>query len=140
METKGMASLKIDQSIVNNIVETTLQEAVIAQLKDPNDLIREIVRRALSVKVDHKGEPSNYSDGIPFIDYAAQASIREATKKILDDFMKENSVKLRKAIRAELNKPERAKSIAKAFADEAERAISCKWNFMCDINFTKRDE
>jgi hypothetical protein len=134
-----MASLKIDQSIVTGVVEKTIQEAVIAQLKDPDALIREIVRRALSVKVDSDGKPSSYSSSISFLDYAAQESIRAATRKILDKFMEDNSDKLRKAIRAELNKPERAKSIAKAFADEAEKAISCGWNFTCNISFKNAD-
>ena len=140
---KEMVSLKVDEAMVSSILEKQIQAAIVQQLGNQDDLIAQAVKVALSQKVDYNGnhntryESDNRYD---FLEILASNSIREAAKEALQEWLAENSGKVREAVLNELKTPSRQRSIAVAYADAIEHSITSRWNMSCNIEFKERKE
>lgn len=137
-----MVSLKIDQTMVSSVLTKQIQAAIVAQLGDQDELISHAVKVALSIKVDRKGKVSDYSSDnrYDFLEILATNSIHEAAKAALDEWLQENSAKIKEAVLEELKTPSRQRSIAVAYADAIEHSLTTSWNMNCNIVFKEKEE
>ena len=136
-----MVSLQINEDMVKPILEKQIQAAIMANIGDPSLLIEKVVARALSVKVDDEGKVNSYSsyNKYDYIESLTAIEIRKAAKEALGEWLKENMALVKEMVIKEMNKPNRQRSIANAFANAVEESLSCNWNFKCDIQFQKKD-
>ena len=138
-----MVSLKIDQTMVSSVLEKQIQSAIVQQLGNQDDLIAQAVKVALSQKVDRNGDANcRYESDrkFDFLEVLATKSIHEAAKVALNEWLAENSSKIREAVLKELDTPGRQRSIAVAYADAIENSLTTKWNMDCNIEFKERKE
>ena len=139
---ENMVSLKVDETMVSSILEKQIQAAIVQQLGSQDDLIAQAVKVALSQKVNHEGKIDDYSsyNKYDFLEVLAGKSIREAAKVALQEWLAENSGKIRAAVLEELKTPSRQRSIAVAYADAIEHSLTNRWNMSCNIEFKEREE
>lgn len=138
-----IVSLKVDPSVVTSVLEKRIQAAIVAQLGDEDELIGHAVKLALSEKVDRKGSSTcSYSSDrkYDYLEILATNSIQKAAKAALNEWLEENSKKIRAAVLKELDSPERQKSIAKSYANAIESSLTAHWTMSCDISFKERPE
>ena len=138
-----VVSLKVDPSLVTSILEKQIQTAIVTQLGDQDELIGQAVKLALSEKVDRAGNSNcRYESDrkYDFLEILATNSIQKAAKAALNEWLEINSKKIRKAVLAEMDSPERQRSIAKAYADAIESSMTNQWNMSCSIAFKEREE
>jgi len=138
-----VVSLKVDPSLVTSILEKQIQTAIVKQLGNQDELIGQAVKLALSEKVDRQGNSNcRYESDRKhdFLEILATNSIQKAAKAALNDWLEQNSKKIREAVLKEIDSPERQKSIAKAYADAIESSMTNKWNMNCSISFKEREE
>ena len=137
-----VVSLKVDPALVTSILEKRIQAAIIEQLGNEKDLIGHAVKLALSEKVDREGSSTSRYESdrkYDFLEVLTTNSIQAAAKAALKDWLEQNKALIRKAVLAELDSPERQKSIAKAYADAIETSLSASWHMNCDIIFKERE-
>jgi len=137
---ENIVSLKVDKELVSKILEKQIQAAIVAQLGTQEQLIQKAVSVALSEKVNSEGKRDSYSsyNTHDYLEVLASQSIRNAAKEALNEWLKENSAKVKEAVFSELKKPSRQKSIAVAYADAIENSLKCNWNMSCNISFKER--
>lgn len=140
--TDSMVSLEVDPSMVTGIIEKQIQAAIVAQLGNQDKLIERAVKLALSQKVNREGKLDSYSsyNKHDFLEILAGNSVRAAATEALREWLKENSIKIKKAVIEEMETPNRQRSIATAYADAIEDSIKCKFSMKCDIRFTENEE
>lgn len=138
----NMVSLKVDEKMVSQILEKQIQAAIVAQLGSQEQLISKAVNVALSKKVSKDGTVSRYdSDNThDFLEVLASKSIREAATEALKEWLATNREKVKDAVLKELEKPNRQRSIAVAYADAIENSLKCNWNMSCNIQFKEREK
>ena len=137
-----IVSLKVDPSVVTSVLEKRIQAAIVAQLGDEDELIGHAVKLALSEKVDRQGNSNcSYASDkkYDYLEILATNSIQKAAKAALNEWLEENSKKIRIAVLKELDSPERQKSIAKSYADAIETSLNASWNMSCNIFFKEEE-
>jgi len=134
---EGVVSLNVDKELVSKVLERQIQAAIVANLGNPEALIEKAVHIALSKKVNSEGREDQYSsyNTHDFLEVLAAKNIRESATSALKEWLEKNNEKVKAAVMRELERPERKKSIAKAYADEIERSLKCNWNMSCNISF-----
>ena len=140
---KEMVSLKVDPAMVTSVLEKQIQAAIVQQLGNQDELIKQAVKVALSQKVDREGNSNPRYDSdkkYDFLEILATKSIHETAKAALQEWLQENSEKVREAVFEELRTPSRQRSIAVAYADAIEHSLTCKWNMNCNIQFKEQPE
>jgi uncharacterized protein with von Willebrand factor type A (vWA) domain len=137
----NMVSLKVDETMVSKILEKQIQAAIVAQLGKQDQLIERAVVVALSKKVNNEGNVDSYSsyNTHDFLEVLASKSIREAATEALKEWLAINREKVKEAVLKELEKPNRQRSIATAYADAIENSLKCNWNMTCNIQFKERE-
>ncbi len=137
----NMVTLKVDETMVSKILEKQIQAAIVAQLGNQDLLISKAVQVALSKKVSNDGTFSKYdSDNhYDFLEVLASKSIREAATEALKEWLTTNREKVKDAVLKELEKPNRQRSIAVAYADAIENSLKCNWNMTCNIQFKEKE-
>lgn len=133
-------SLKIDNNLVKGILEKRLEAEIVTALGDPTELIGNVVRAALRQKVDSEGNKSRYSsdNSHDFIEIMCRRTIQQMAKDSFLEWLNHNKSLIKKAVLAELKKPQRQKSLALAFANAVETSLDAKWNFTCQIQLIEK--
>ena len=139
--SNDMVKLEVDPNLVNAILEKQIQAAIVTQLGDQDKLIESIVKKALSKKVNADGKVDNYShyNKFDFLEILATKSIQVAATSALQDWLQQNSIKVKQAVMDELETPGRQRSIAVAYADVIEHSLKCSWNMGCNITFCEKE-
>lgn len=134
--------MNVDQSVVTAVLEKQIQAAIVANLGAEKDLIAKAVTTALEKKVDENGNVSKYSSDnlYDYLEVVCGKAIRDTAKIAIKEWLEKNCEKIHKAVMAELNKPRRAQSIAKAFADSVAESVKCGWRVHTDIKFQQKHE
>jgi len=142
MADKELVSLEVSPKLVQGVLEERIQAAIVAQLGDGETLLKELISRALHQKVDEDGKynSSDYRNRYEFLEIITANSIRKAAKESLQEWLKQNSDKVRATVLKELKKPSRQKSLAKAYADAIEESLKCRWSMNCNIDFVRKDD
>ena len=134
-----MMSLEINEDMVKPIIENQILAAIMANIGNPEELIKKTVSIALKQKVDKNGKVSTYSseNRYDYLSILTEEAIRKAAKEALDEWLKSNTQLIKAMVIQEMNKPERQNSLVAAFADAVEKSFHCFWKFSCDVNFLK---
>ncbi|MFA5135707.1 MAG: hypothetical protein WC505_08050 [Patescibacteria group bacterium] len=141
MGNDTVASVNIPENIIREIVTASVNAAVLASMKDPDKLISDIVRKAMSAKVDSQGKISDsYGAKWDWLEWNTQDMIRAAAKEALSEILVAQKELLKKAVMDEFNRPGRQKTVARAFSDAVEESFKCNWRFGCDIKFEQAEE
>jgi len=137
-----LVSLTVDPNLIQDVLKRRIEAAIVSQLGNGEELIGKAVCAALSAKVNSSGKVSNsrYDNRYDFLELLAENSIREAATAALREWIAEKQDVIKKAVLAELKKPNRQKSIAAAYADALEHSLSCSWRMDCKVNFTNNDD
>lgn len=105
MSEQGLVKLEVDERMVRGIVEDQVRAGVMAALGQKTQIVESVVAIALSQKVDRNGVPTNSTyDGLPFLKWAVDKAIREATAKAIGDWLEQHQAVLKEAIVRELKK------------------------------------
>ncbi|MDP4158192.1 MAG: hypothetical protein Q8911_00305 [Bacillota bacterium] len=138
----NMINLGISEDMVKPILEKQIQAAILANMGNPEELIRNVVSTALRQKVDKDGKVSSYSSDnrYDYLDVLVGKTIRKAAEDSLTEWLKENSQMVKALVIQEMNKPERQNSLVGAFAKSVEDSLKCSWRFNCDVRFDKIDD
>jgi hypothetical protein len=97
------ASIQLPENLVKPIVEAEIKAALIRQLSGQDALIREIVTRALTIKVDRDGKECGYGD-TPLLNYLLHQSIRKMAKEAIEEWLAEKLPTIKGQLAAELAK------------------------------------
>jgi len=135
-----VVSMKIDESLVKDIVGKQVQAAVVAQLGDPAKMIEQAVQCVLNRKVDSNGRHRNdrYYDKYDYLEMLATDCIHKAAEKALKDWLNENADKVAEAVKKEMSKPSRSKMFAIALANSVRESLSTSWNITCNLNLKEK--
>lgn len=142
MSNTNMVSLAINEDMVKPILQKQVEAAILANIGNPEELIRKTVAFALSQKVDKRGEVSKYNhdNKFDFLELLVSQAIRDEAKRVLENWVKENMAPIRAAVLKELQTPSRQRSVATAFADAVEQSLATAWRFNCDVIFKARED
>lgn len=138
----NMINLGINEDMVKPILEKQIQAAILANIGNPEELIRKTVSIALNQKVDRDGKISGYSSDnrYDYLEILTGQAIRKAAKEALQAWLEENTQLVRKMVIEEMNKPKRQESLVGAFADAVEKSLKFDWRFDCNVNFLKLED
>lgn len=77
--------INVDEGLVKPIIQAEIEAAIVRELIDKDEVIKEIVRVALTRKVDSKGETPGYArDGTyTYIGWLCHRAIKHATKEAI---------------------------------------------------------
>lgn len=138
----NMINLGISEDMVKPILEKQIQAAILANIGNPEELIRKTISVALHQKVSKSGTISQYSsdNNYDYLEILVGQTIRNAAEESLKEWLKENSQMVKALVVQEMNKPERQNSLVGAFAKSVEDSLRCSWRFNCDIKFLKEGD
>lgn len=128
----------IPKDVIDPIIKAHVATAITSALGGRDELITKAISRVLFQKVDHRGEPSDYSSNPEFIQWACRNAITEAVKSCLTEEIKKHEEKLKALISAALSK--KNSPLVKQLAEGLVGAISnpdvLKWrlNVTCEQN------
>ena len=130
-------NITVDPATVNKIVTTQLQAAVAASLgAHGQQFIEALVQNACSQKVDTDGKPSRgYNDGMPFIEWASKAALREAVNEVVKQWVTENKDRIRVALEKKLRADKN--DLIKAMATGCAAAMLNNWQWEFNVNMSK---
>lgn len=137
-----MVSLKVDQTMVESVLQKQIQAAIVSQLGNQEQLIGNLVNLAMTKKVDAKGntDSRDYYNKYEFLEVLTTTSIQTAAKEALKEWLADNATLIKAAVLEELKKPDRQRSIATAYADAIEHSLKCSWGMSCNILFENMEE
>lgn len=135
-------SMSIDQKFVNDLAKDLVYESLITALGGKEEVIREIVRDFLSIKVDpDSGKRSTYSDAIPYMRYLTNAMISGEVKQAVQEVLDEKRPEIRAAIKKELSKKSTMDRMYDSFTKTMIENMSDKWRTKIDVTFDmERDD
>lgn len=105
-----VVSLTVDPAMVEGIVKKEIQAAIVAQLGKAPDLIEQVARGALAMKVSKNGTVSGYSyeNTYDLVSALTQVAIAEAAQLAVKEWIAENKptivAAVGKVLRANKNK------------------------------------
>jgi uncharacterized protein YajQ (UPF0234 family) len=124
-------TLSVDDNLVRPVIEKEIQAAIVRELGKSDQMIAEVVRKVMEMKVDREGKPSTYGSDTPYLEWAFKSAIHDATKKAISKWIEENSP----AIEAELQKQfvKQKGEFSKAIVGQLLGAVSNKWQFSVNV-------
>ena len=134
---KDVVSITVDESVVRPIIEKRIQAAIVKELGETDSLIERMVALALSQKVNMDGNVGQYSSDnkYDFIEAICGKAVRKAAEEAMKEWASSNAEKVKQAVIKELAKPNRQRTMAKAFADAVEESVRCHWRMTCNVSF-----
>lgn len=106
MSELASMSLKIDENIIKQKVESIVMQQIAAQLGDPGEYIERVVNRACGQKVDQDGKVSSCSayNTVPLIEHVAKNAIEQFVRGVVLSWVDSNKEKIQKALEKQLIK------------------------------------
>jgi len=97
-------TLNIPRDVIEPIIQANITSAVATALIDHESLIAEVVKQALSVKVDSEGKQSNYthSNSPTWLQWAVRDAVRRAAKAAIEEYLASHQDVVKKGIAKEL--------------------------------------
>lgn len=130
--TSGL-NISVDQGLVQPVIQAEIQAAIVRELaKDNGNLIREVVARVLTQKVDNDGKVSSYGGSKAYMDWVCEQAIRSATKSALEAYIRDSEELLMEEIEKQIKK--NGKEMAKIFVESLMGAIKTSWRFSVSID------
>lgn len=133
MSGQEQASVNIPKDLLEPIIREHIAAGVVAAIGDPATLIRQLVEKAASAKVDMNGEVSRYcSDNkYSFIEAVATRTLHESIKAAIVEYVKEQRPAIQAAVKSHLAK--RTSAVAKALVDGLIASTEQRWDLKCEF-------
>lgn len=133
--------LKIDEGLIRGILEKRIEAEIVQALGNPTELIGKVVRAAMRIKVNSEGKRGSYSSDnrYDFIEIMCERTIQQMARDSFMEWLEANKAIIRTAVIDEMKRPQRQKTIAKAFADAVENGLTTSWNMKCQVDLIKKD-
>ena len=127
-------SIEVSKEVVRPIIEAKIEAAIVAELtKVQPQLIEEMVRKLLSIKVDRDGKQSGYSSGVPFIEWLVRDSVMKMTKEAIVEIVETQKPAIKKELMKALTR-NRA-PMAEAFVAHLNDAVKDSWRTNVTVQF-----
>jgi hypothetical protein len=141
MSDDAMMTLKVNDGLVRPVIEKQIQAAIVSQMANAAGILESAVAAVLRTKVNKEGKVDSYAgcNTIEWLEFMASDSIKKAARLAMDEWLAANRQKIVDSVRAEMNRPGRKQSIAKAFCDAVERAVTANYTFACNVTLTAVD-
>lgn len=97
-----VVSMSVPEKVVADIVKAEVSTRVAEALKGNDAIVQKIVQAALTMRVDDRGQPCNYSSARPYIEFIAVDAIREAAKAATVEYVENNKAKIKKEVEKQL--------------------------------------
>jgi len=130
-----VVSMNVPERVVAEIVKAEVAAKVATALKGEAAIVEKIVEAALTMRVDRKGEPSRFSDAVPYIEHIMVESIKEAAKTAMKRYIEENSTKIQAEVERQLKKSTNA--LVSAFMGSVLEKAKDRWNFGITVDVNK---
>jgi len=141
--SKDTVNVEVSEGLVRPIIEAKIQAAIVESLgSDPTALIEAIVKQALNVKVDEKGNinSSSYSNRYTYLEAIVGKVIRDETKRALEELMELNRPKIKNEIKKQLARDNKASKLASAIIDGMTESLKCKYSNRIEVKFDTPSE
>lgn len=130
-----VVSMNVPEKVVAEIVKAEVSAKVAAALKGETAIIENIVQAALTMRVDSKGEPSRYSDAVPYIEHLMIDAIKQSAKDAMKQYIEENSSKIKAEVEKQLKKSTSA--LVSAFMGNVLERAREEWRFGITVDVKK---
>lgn len=97
-------TFNIPNEIITPIIEAQITAAVAQAMSGRVNILETAVNQVLTVKVDDKGSPCNYSGSKPWIDWVVGDAIRKAATEAIQQFVGQHAEQIKQALIKELQK------------------------------------
>lgn len=97
-------TFQIPRDVIEPIIQTQVALAISTALGDGNKLMESAVKQVLEEKVDDRGQRSNYSSAIPWIQWAMHNAVRNAVQHTLQTELLNYEEKIKKQLVTMLQK------------------------------------
>jgi hypothetical protein len=98
------ATVNIPRDVIEPVIQAHVQAAIVSALGDGQQLISEAIGRILNQKVGDKGEPSSYSNAIPWINWVLRDCVQQAVRKVIIEELPKHEAVIRAGIAADLQR------------------------------------
>lgn len=98
------STIQIPNDIIQPIVEAKVAAAVTEALGGYDRLIEVAVGQVLNQKVGTDGQPSNYSNAVPWFKFVMQQCVQKSARTAIEEYFNSHGELIKKAITAELSK------------------------------------
>lgn len=129
-------TMQISQEFIDNLAENIVSESLMATLGGSDKFVHQIISQILSVKVDPKtGQVTSWRDGIPYLNYMINKTIREEVSETVKEIMEEKRPEIRKVIKSELMKKDTVDKFFKAFTNSVIDGMDKSWKTTINVSF-----
>ncbi|MFA5408398.1 MAG: hypothetical protein WC343_06475 [Bacilli bacterium] len=118
---------KISEGLIKPIIETKINEAIIASMGGHERLIADMITMYMNQKVDSDGKASNYGNSKPRIEWLSQTMIEEAVKEALKNFLSDKREFLQKEFERFFNSKKGSNQIVKALQEGVCAGLANRW-------------
>ena len=127
-------NISVDPNIVESIVRSEIEAAIVSQLNNVPDLVSKLVQAAMADKVDERGNKGRYDSDNKylFIDVLCRNAIQSAAKEAMTKYIAEHSSELQEEIRKQIEKQK--SGLAKVFVESLVGSIKTAWRFKVEVN------
>ena len=134
-------TMQVSQEFINNIAEELVRENLLKTLDGENKFFAALVHELMDTKVSpDNGRVTTYRDGIPYIQYLINETIRKELAETVKAMLDEKRPDIQKKIRAELMKKDTVSKFYEAFTDSVASSLSLPYYVHIDASFKKRSE
>lgn len=81
-------NIQVSQEVVKPIIEAKIQAAVIAELDKMPILVKELVDRMLSTKVNSEGKPDRYDAKMTLLEWVVNGELRTLCTEVIKEMVK----------------------------------------------------
>lgn len=133
--------LNVDQDFLAEAVKQSVIMGISESLNGKNEIVSQIVKMALGVKVNDKGVISTYSSDNKqtLLEYHVKKLISDVLKDELEKIMEERRPEVEKVIREELSKQVNIQKFADRFFSTVSDAISSTWVPRIFVDFERTE-
>ena len=129
--------LKVDPEIVERVLKSEIHTAVVAAMGKEEQFVKELVNKALDMKVDSSGKPCSYGGAKPYIEYTAMETIRAAVKEAMAEVVKTKKTELKKEIVKQIAASK--SKLAKSLVDGLGESLKSRWGATITIKLDDSD-
>ncbi|MGJ1499658.1 hypothetical protein ACR79R_20265 [Sphingobacterium spiritivorum] len=137
-----LVSMQVSPEIIKPIIETKIKEAIAAALGGPDAIVKEVVTRVLTQKVNSKGNVSSYSSDNKYnwIDAVVTTQIEEAVKEQIKDQMIKANGLIQKEVEKFLLSKKGSSQIASLLCSSMANSIGSLYRTSVKVEFSEISE
>ena len=136
MTEKLSLGVEIEKSMIQDSVTNIVAASIATALGDKEALVAKAVKDVISSYVNLEGKPCKKSDwnAKPYIQYLADRCIVDATRRLIEETVREHQKDFEDAVKKELSSPKFRKSVAESFVEEILNSAKSSWKMPVTVN------